>query len=132
MKVLSDRCADWALRKRGIRLTPAMTLTPDIVVEDGLAVADVKYKLAKNNWNKADFNQVVTFATGYRTKFGAMVDFRTPATAALQDVPVGDITVAQLTWPADTEIVPDQAASTLASSFSIWLDRLSTSAGCSR
>jgi hypothetical protein len=34
-----------------------MTLNPDIVVDDGSAIADVKYKLAGEDWNRSDLYQ---------------------------------------------------------------------------
>ncbi len=98
-----------------------MTLNPDIVVEGGIAIADVKYKLAKADWNRGDLYQVVTFATGYRTQFGAVVDFREAATPQLPSVQVGETSVVQLSWPADPSLHPDVAASGLAKSFSMWL-----------
>ena len=122
LKVLSDQCKEWSLYKRGIQLSgSSMTLNPDIVVEGGIAVADVKYKIAKTDWNRGDLYQVVTFATGYRTLFGAVVDFREPDTPQLPSVQVGETSVVQLSWPADPLLHPDVAASRLARSFSMWL-----------
>ena len=122
LKVLSDRCQEWDIYKRGIQLgASAMTLNPDIVVEGGLAVADVKYKLTTGEWNRADLYQAVAFATGYRTPFAAIVDFRVPDAPALPTVPVGDTTVVELSWPADPSLTPDEAAASLARLFSTWL-----------
>ena len=122
LKVLTNRCTSWLLSKRGIQLSGStMTLNPDIVVEGGMAVADVKYKLATREWNRGDMYQVVTFAAGYRTPFGAVVDFKEPDTPSLSAVQVGDTSVVQLSWPADPSLLPDAAASRLAGSFSLWL-----------
>ena len=125
LKVLSNRCGEWSIYKRGIQLGGStMTLNPDIVVEGGMAVADVKYKLASREWNRGDMYQVVTFAAGYRTPFGAVVDFRESATPPLPTVQVGETSVAQLSWPADGSLSPDAAAARLANSFSTWLQGL--------
>lgn len=124
-KVLSERCTEWTIYKKGIQLgSTAMTLNPDIVVESGMAVADVKYKLAKAEWNRSDLNQIVTFAAGYRTLCGAIVNFREPDTSPLPMVPVGDTTVVELSWPADASLKPEEAASRLAGAFSTWLGGL--------
>ena len=98
-----------------------MTLNPDIVVDDGMAVADVKYKLAGNEWRRSDLYQVVTFATGYGTPFAAIVDFKTRDTPPLPSVPVGDVSLVELSWPADPSVTAEDAASRLVTAFSTWL-----------
>ncbi len=98
-----------------------MTINPDIVVEGDLAIADVKYKLSTGALDRADFNQIVTFATGYRTPFAAIVDFREPDARPLPTVQIGEMTLAQLSWTAGPMNAPEQAASRLAGSFSNWL-----------
>ena len=52
-----------------------MRLQPDLVFDDGYAVADIKYKLHDGTWNRADVYQITTFAAGYRSRRGALVYF---------------------------------------------------------
>lgn len=121
-RILSAHCHGWSLGKQRRRLgASSMTLNPDMVVEDGLAIADVKYKLSGKEWNRADLYEVVTFATGYRTPFAAIIDFREPETPPVATVPVGDISVAKVSWPADASLKPDEAASCVVDEFSTWL-----------
>ena len=121
-KLLSERCQGWTIRKGQLALgSTSMTLNPDIIVDNGIAVADVKYKLAGSEWKRSDLYQVVTFAAGYRAPFAAIVDFRPPEVSPLPLVPVGDTSVIQLSWIADRSLEPDAVASTLAATFSDWL-----------
>ena len=121
-KLLSERCQGWTIRKGQLALgSTSMTLNPDIIVDNGIAVADVKYKLAGSEWKRSDLYQVVTFAAGYRSPFAAIVDFRPPEVSPLPLVPVGDTSVIQLSWIADRSLEPDAVASTLAATFSDWL-----------
>jgi len=122
LAVLGARCEGWKIDKKGIQLgTTSMTLNPDIVVDGGYAVADVKYKLAGEDWNRSDLYQAVAFAAGYGTSHAAIVDFREAGRPSLPTVPFGDTEVVQLSWPADGALDADQAASSLANSFSTWL-----------
>jgi hypothetical protein len=60
---------EYTVVKQGLRLPPTtMTLNPDLVfgAPATLAVADVKYKIATDDWKRPDIYQVVTFATAYR------------------------------------------------------------------
>ena len=121
-KVLNEPCHGWSLRKRSMRLgASSMTLNPDMVIEDGLAVADVKYKLSGNEWNRTDLYEVAAFAAGYQTPFAAIVDFRKPGTSPVASVPIGKISVVKVSWPADASLKPDEAASHVAGEFSMWL-----------
>src|SRR5262249_15747260 len=45
----------------------SMTLNPDLVLGARAAVADVKYKLSRSDWDRPDLYQLVAFAAGYRT-----------------------------------------------------------------
>jgi 5-methylcytosine-specific restriction endonuclease McrBC regulatory subunit McrC len=108
--------------KQGLRLRPtAMTLNPDLVFGTTLAVADVKYKTATEEWKRPDLYQVVTFATAYRVIDAAVIEFAPPDTFALPSLLVGDVNVCHLTWPADGTVSPRDAADSLVTSVRAWL-----------
>lgn len=122
-KVLKERCTERTIYKKGIKAS-SITFNPDIVIDDGSAIADVKYKLATNAWSRPDFNEVVTFAVAYRATHAAIVNFRSSDTSALPDERVGNKTVVELSWPIDGSISPDTAASEIAGAFSRWMQKL--------
>jgi 5-methylcytosine-specific restriction endonuclease McrBC regulatory subunit McrC len=115
----------WQVEKRGLRLgnTP-LTFTPDLLFNEGLATGDVKYKLAQPEWNQADLYQAVAFATAFRARAAVVVSFRTPGARTPAPVPVGPVRVAHITWRADDEIAPADAASELAANVDQWLTKV--------
>ena len=122
--LLARLAPGWHIRKQGIRLPGStMTFNPDLVLGGGAAIADVKYKLATGDWNRADFNQVVTFATAYRSGVAAIVNFRTRDVLPVPGVTIGDMSVDELSWPADVATEPADAADQFAAAVSRWLIR---------
>jgi 5-methylcytosine-specific restriction enzyme subunit McrC len=98
-----------------------MSITPDIVLSDDLAVADVKYKLVRHEWDRPDLYQVVAFAAGFKTGHASLIAFRKPSQLALPPVHVGDIRVAQLSWPATPGLEPSEAAEDLGAQALDWV-----------
>ncbi|WP_454044674.1 5-methylcytosine restriction system specificity protein McrC [Cellulosimicrobium sp. Marseille-Q8652] len=98
--------------KSARRLPPSTkTLNPDLVMDAGRAVGDVKYKIHSGEWNNSDLYQVVAFATGYHASHAAVLTFaRKGRQEALKPLHVGGVRVAHLCWPADPDISPRQAA----------------------
>jgi 5-methylcytosine-specific restriction endonuclease McrBC regulatory subunit McrC len=112
----------WSVQKRGLQLKGStLTFNPDLVFAGGLAVGDVKYKLFRGEWNRADLYQVHAFAGAYRSRHCALVGFRTPESKPLPPLAIGDVEVRELCWPADTELSPILAAQTLVKTGKDWL-----------
>jgi len=112
----------WTVQKRGRQLVGStMTLNPDLVFGDGLAVADVKYKWFGEEWARTDLYQVVAFATGFHTVSAALIGFRHLVTVPVKRVRVGPIELSELAWEANEEVSPSHAADRLASGVSQWL-----------
>ena len=98
-----------------------MTLNPDLVFGDDLAVGDVKYKLAATEWNRADLYEVVAFAEGLGTTRAAILGFSEPAEQTLPAVRIGDIVTDHLDWPSDEKLAPELAAARLGAKVLDWL-----------
>jgi 5-methylcytosine-specific restriction enzyme subunit McrC len=101
-----------------------MTLNPDLVIGNGVAIADVKYKLSRSDWDRHDLYQVVAFATGYKTSHAALVSFRQPESAALPSLRVGDVRVRHITWPADIAMSAFEARNAFLNEFGKWVEAL--------
>lgn len=101
------------------------TFTPraDLVFGNGLAVADVKYKLTAGNWdrNPADLYQVVAYATAFRAPQAAIIDFANAGQGPRPDVRLGEVRVSNFVWNADEGITPEAAAAGLADQVGSWL-----------
>ncbi len=75
--ILANALSPIDVRKRGLRLTEGgITLNPDLVVDGGRIVGDVKYKYFGGDWDRASFNQIVAFASGFEAERGFIVGFR--------------------------------------------------------
>jgi 5-methylcytosine-specific restriction endonuclease McrBC regulatory subunit McrC len=106
-----------------------MTLNPDLVVDRGLAVADVKYKLTGEAWKRPDLYQVVAFAEGFKSQRGAIIEFLPPSTSALPILQIGDIEIQHFGWSADPGLSPLAASKVLLDAMANWLDTCSEAQG---
>jgi 5-methylcytosine-specific restriction enzyme subunit McrC len=121
-KVLSEALSDnWYVSTDTRQLLPTrLRLQPDLVFDDGFAIADIKYKVSSKDWLRPDLYQVVTYATGYRTRRAALIAFRGKAQAVPSPVHVGDVEVHQFLW--DTEAAsPAAAGQRVAEDVARWL-----------
>ena len=74
--LLASHIPSHTIAPRGERIPNTwMTLNPDLVVDEGLAVADVKYKLTDEAWRRPDLHQIVTFAEGFKSGMGRSSNF---------------------------------------------------------
>ena len=121
-QVLVGALSDWGLAKETRRMMPSsLSLTPDLVVNDGLAVVDIKYKLAGAGWNRADLYQAVAFAAGFRTQEAAVIGFAKVTSPPLPAVRVGEFGVTSFTWRALAAVAPSDAAAELIGDVTAWL-----------
>jgi 5-methylcytosine-specific restriction enzyme subunit McrC len=121
-QVLQRALPDWVVGKKGRMMRPSsLRLTPDLVVNDGFAIADIKYKLADAHWDRNDLYQAVAFAAGFRTLKAAVIGFTKVGHVTLPEVQVGDIAVSPLMWKAHPDLVPEDAATDLIAQMTSWL-----------
>jgi hypothetical protein len=98
-----------------------MTMNPDLIIGASAAVGDVKYKVAGVEWNRSDLYQSVAFAAALRTRHAAVVTFLPPGAEQAPDLKLGDISVRQITWPADSALEPRLAEAKFIDAFASWL-----------
>lgn len=120
--VLADRLGPARVHKGHLQL-PGSTLTfnPDLVFDGGQAIGDVKYKLSRGDWDRADLYEVVAFAEAYRSNRGLILRFRNPAVPPLADLAVGAMSIHEISWVADAEVDPLDAANAVADDVARWL-----------
>ena len=112
-----------SVTKQGMQIPgTSLRLQPDLVLDGGQAIADVKYKLHNGSWNRSDLYQVTTFATGFGAKRVAIFCFdqRTAGDRA-PDLRIGDVALHTICWPCDPHTTPSEAADTLARRCAEWL-----------
>lgn len=112
---------DWKVRKYGMRLggTRNRSLSPDLVIGDGVAIGDVKYRITTSgDIDRSHLNQVTTFATGYGTERAILLAFGTPSRGEV--VHVGPVQVHGFNWDT-SETDPARSSAKLAEEISVWL-----------
>jgi hypothetical protein len=99
-----------------------ISMNPDIVFGDRLAIADVKYKYFGRDWNRNDFNQIVAFATAFDSRrcalFGFVSESIFPKTAIVN---VGRVEATRIAWPIGTGESPGFVAQTMVEGLYRWL-----------
>jgi 5-methylcytosine-specific restriction enzyme subunit McrC len=122
-RILQRRLGVDRVQKKGLRLQgSAMTVNPDLVIDEGVAVADVKYKLARDGWERADLYEVNAFANQFGTRAAAIVNFDSTGEARLNPVKIGETWISHLTWNASGNVPPQGAADLLSSAFEQWVE----------
>jgi 5-methylcytosine-specific restriction endonuclease McrBC regulatory subunit McrC len=120
--ILTDGLQDIQVAKRRLMLGDSgLSINPDLVFGSTLAVADVKYRMLGKDWSKPDLNQVVTFATGFRTHSAAVLGFSSGEGFLPRPVSVGDVRVRAFAWEARLDSAPRTSAIALATDFREWL-----------
>jgi len=95
------------------------TINPDLVFDQGRAVADVKYKISGRTPLRSDLYQSVAFATGFGCTKSAILSFGHSDEQRLA-LKIGDVSVSGFVW--DISIGPEQARARLSDQVNTWLD----------
>lgn len=121
--VLSEALPTIDVKKRGLRLAEGrITLNPDLVIDGGHTVGDVKYKYFGGDWDRASFNQVVTFATGFQAERAFIVGFRRKEDGSIPaPAKVGQVRVRKFAWVASDDVSPESSERRLKEEVSEWL-----------
>lgn len=99
-----------------------ISMNPDIVFGDRLAIADVKYKYFGRDWNRNDFNQIVAFATAFESQRCALFGFVSdPVFEKSGIVQIGRIKATRIAWPIGADTSPEVVANTMLQGLSCWL-----------
>jgi len=124
--ILRESFADeLAVTKKQFRFGGSkMNASPDLVFGDVLAVGDVKYKLGGDSWSRPDLYEVVAFAAAAEREHAVLANFRPLGSPALLPVQVGRIEITEVSWPADVELDPHEAAGIFAERVGSWVGRL--------
>ena len=109
-EILRAGLAPVAVEKRAIRLGDTwLSVTPDALISRPPFTADVKYKITKQGWQRADLAQAVLFAAAFYSDLGVVLSFSSSESVKLPAVPVGDLRVASVTWPVSENWTPNQS-----------------------
>jgi 5-methylcytosine-specific restriction endonuclease McrBC regulatory subunit McrC len=121
-QILQRTLPDWDVNKQSQIMRPSsLRLNPDLVVNNGFAIADIKYKLFGANWDRDDLYQAVAFAAGFRTLKAAVIGFSKIGNLTPPEVQVGDFAVSPLMWKAHPDLEPENAATDLIEQMTSWL-----------
>jgi 5-methylcytosine-specific restriction enzyme subunit McrC len=110
-QILVRNLSNVEVTKRGDPPPPtSISLTPDLVFDGRGAIADVKYKLAQDDWRRSDLYQVVAFATGFKVDRAAIIEFSDRLGESIPPARVGPVSIQHLAWTADDRRPEDVAA----------------------
>ena len=98
-----------------------VSVNPDLLIHEGSAVADIKYKRNDGQWNRSDLYEIVASASAYAAKRAALVDFNVKREDSRPTVWFQQLAVAHLTWLANDGISPQLAESILVDQVRTWL-----------
>jgi 5-methylcytosine-specific restriction enzyme subunit McrC len=96
------------------------TVTPDLVFGDAEAIGDVKYKLCSGDWTRPNLYEVVAFAAAAQVPEAVLVSFLAPGSPPPQSLTFGRISVKGISWPADPNLSPAQAAELFSAAARRW------------
>ena len=90
-------------------------------MDDGFAIADVKYKWTEKDWVRSDLYQTVAFAVEYQTHVAALIGFRRSESGTRDAIHVGEIRIDSIDWDASEDLSPKEAAERLGNEVETWL-----------
>lgn len=121
--ILKDQLFNIEVSKRRLMLGDSgLSINPDLVFGESLAVGDVKYRALTKDWSKPDLNQVITFATGFRAQWAAIIGFSIDSLDLPRRIDVGDVSATAFSWVTCNGLAPAASAAKLCASVSSWLE----------
>ncbi|SAK48461.1 McrBC 5-methylcytosine restriction system component-like protein [Caballeronia hypogeia] len=109
-------------KRRQLLGDSGISINPDIVFGDRIAIADVKYKLFGPDWNRNDFNQIVAFATAFDCERCALLGFISESGFPRPSVVnVGRVEATRIGWPIGPGAQPGRVAEAVISGLNNWL-----------
>jgi len=109
-------------KRRQLLDDSGISINPDIVFGDSLAIADVKYKYFDRDWNRNDFNQIVAFATAFHCDRCALLGFISEASFSKpSNVSVGRVKATRIGWPVGLGTQPRKNADAVVAELNDWL-----------
>lgn len=111
------------VKKQGRRIEKtSWTLNPDIIIDNGDYIGDVKYKINSENWLRPDLYEIITFAEGFNATRAFMVDFCTGQMEFLPTIKVGKIIVNNFRWKAVHSVSPVDSRNEFLMNIETWLN----------
>ncbi len=121
--IIADGLPNIQVKKRRQMLGDSgISMNPDIVFGNRLAIADVKYKYFGRDWNRNDFNQIIAFATAFESQRCALFGFVSESLfPKITVVNVGRVEATRIAWPVDLNVSPESVALTMVENLHHWL-----------
>jgi 5-methylcytosine-specific restriction endonuclease McrBC regulatory subunit McrC len=99
---------EFSVAKSKLTLGSAFTVNPDVVIDDGRAIMDIKYKIAEPAWSRADVYQLVAHAAAFKSKIAGLIYFSNTEELdfSVRKVQFGEINIRRCAWVAHEETKP--------------------------
>jgi 5-methylcytosine-specific restriction enzyme subunit McrC len=121
--ILSEALSAVGIAKRRLMLGESgLSVNPDLVFGMDIGVGDVKYRFLGSDWNRADLNQLVAFATAFGCKQAILLGFVRESTSSRpKAVPMGQVQASAYGWIASDSVAPEDSAARLVAHVGHWL-----------
>lgn len=121
--IISEGLPDMQVSKRKQMLGESgISMNPDIVFGNRVAIGDVKYKYFGRDWNRNDFNQIVAFATAFDSSRCVLFGFvNENFSSGLEIVQVGRVEATRIAWPLGPGTSPEVVSRTMLDGLKNWL-----------
>ncbi|MCC8364268.1 hypothetical protein LK996_14425 [Lysobacter sp. A6] len=122
LRNILDRALSVRVRKRRLSLGDSgMTINPDLVFGDAIAVGDIKYRHVHGEWHRPSLYQVVAFATGFGSERCAILGFSSNGKKAPPDVVLGNVEARCFAWDASPDMPAVTSEQRLVAEVNAWL-----------
>ena len=86
-----------------------LSVNPDLIFGQDVAVGDVKYKVAQDSWNRSEVQQMAMFAAGFQTSVALITTFSYDSLVGDISMQLGDLTLQRIVWEAFEDVDPEVA-----------------------
>lgn len=121
--IISGGLHEIGVRKQRLLLgDTGMSINPDLVFGDIIAVGDVKYRYLGPDWDRTSLYQAVAFASAFRTQRCAIFGFTSGVGGkTLKPVPIGDVLARSFAWDASQDMLPNESEKMLLTEIRDWI-----------
>lgn len=124
-EIVARSIAPAAVTKRRLMLdNSGLSMTPDLVINERMAVGDIKYRFLQRDWARGDLNQVIAFATAFSSANALLLGCCTSDSTLPRRLSVGPVQASCLAWLADEYRSPPDSELQLAAELRDWYARV--------
>jgi len=123
--ILREGLVDIDVTKRKLQLGDSgLSINPDLIFGDAVAIGDVKYRRLTNTWKRPDLYQVTSFATGFHCSSAAIIGFASETATLPKPLKIGVVCTTAFAWDIRNQSDPERSAAKLIDQVGSWIRHL--------